>query len=467
MPNQARRMRRHQCRVLLVDDDPGLLRLLSMRLDAAGYDVRTASSGGEALAAMGVSRPQVVITDLRMEGMDGMALFQHVHGQDPALPVIVLTAHGTIPDAVQATQQGVFGYLTKPFDAGQLLALIGRAMTLHPERVSGQAQAVEHWRADIISISPAMEALLAEVKLVAQTEASVLILGESGTGKELLARAIHQASPRCHAPFVAINCAAIPEPLLESELFGHTKGAFTGAVTPNKGLFQSAAGGTIFLDEIGDMPLALQAKLLRVLEDREVRPLGSSQAIEVDVRIISATHQDLEQAIAKGRFREDLYYRLNVFSRAIPPLRERREDIPLLARHFLKILCEKHGRALNDFTPDAMEMLTVFDWPGNVRQLVNVVEQCCALSIAPLIPANLVSRALHERSADELDKLTYADAKQRFERDYLIQLLKITKGEVTPAARLAGRNRTQFYRLLQRYHLSPAMFRSGDETDTS
>jgi two-component system response regulator GlrR len=307
--------------------------------------------------------------------------------------------------------------------------------------------------------------LLAEVKLVAQTEASVLILGESGTGKELLARALHQASARRQKPFVAINCAAIPEQLLESELFGHKKGAFTGAVTPNKGLFLAATGGTIFLDEIGDMPLTLQVKLLRVLEDREVRPLGSSQPIAVDVRIVSATHQDLEQAITEGRFREDLYFRLNVFSRAIPPLRARREDIPLLARHFLKVLCEKHGRALSDFTPDALEMLTAFDWPGNVRQLENVVEQCCALSIAPLIPANLVSRALSEKPVDNLDKLTYADAKQRFERDYLIQLLKITKGEVSHAARLAGRNRTQFYRLLQRYHLSPGKFKSGNETE--
>jgi two-component system, NtrC family, response regulator GlrR len=451
-------MSSRHCRVLLVDDDSDLLRLLSLRLQSVGYEVQTASNGGEALAKMGVSRPQAVITDLRMEGMDGMALFQHIHSQDPALPVIVLTAHGTIPDAVQAAQQGVFGYLTKPFDAGELLALIERAVALRPRQAPEPAHREETWRAGIISVSPSMEALLAEVHLVAQTEASVLIQGESGTGKELLARAIHQASARCNAPFVAINCAAIPEPLLESELFGHTKGAFTGAVTAYKGLFQSANGGTIFLDEIGDMPLALQAKLLRVLEDKEVRSLGSSQAIAVDVRIISATHQDLKQAIDEGAFREDLYYRLNVVSPAIPPLRERREDIPPLAHHFLKILCEKHGRTINDFTPDAMEMLTTCDWPGNVRQLMNVVEQCCALSRAPLIPASLVSRALREMP---MDSLSYADAKQRFERDYLIRLLKITNGQVTDAARLAGRNRTEFYRLLRRYHLSSAMFKGG------
>ena len=455
-------MNRRCCKVLLVDDDPDLLRLLTLRLESAGYEVQTASSGPEALARMGVSCPQAVITDLRMEGMDGMALFQHIHCQDHALPVIVLTAHGTIPDAVQATQQGVFGFLTKPFDARELLDLLARAVALRPKQVIEPAHRDESWRAGIISVSPAMESLLAELQLAAQTEASVLIQGESGTGKELLARAIHLASARCNAPFVAINCAAIPEQLLESELFGHAKGAFTGAVSPYKGLFQSASGGTIFLDEIGDMPLTLQAKLLRVLEDKEVRPLGSSQTIAVDVRIISATHRDLEQAIAEDAFREDLYYRLNVVRRTIPPLRERREDIPLLAHHFLKILCEKHGRALNDFTPDAMEMLTACDWPGNVRQLMNVVEQCCALSMAPLIPASLVSRALREEPRDMLDKLTYADAKQRFERDYLIQLLKITNGQVTDAARLAGRNRTEFYRLLQRHHLSPTMFKGDD-----
>lgn len=451
-------IRKHRDRVLVVDDEPDILRLLSLRLQSTGYDVETASSGNDALAKLGVCRPQVVITDLRMAGMDGMALFQHIHSQDPALPVIVLTAHGTIPDAVQATQQGVFSYLTKPFEAAKLLALLERAVALYPGSPT-TLHNDDSWRSGIISVSASMEALLAEVQLVAHTDASVLIHGESGTGKEILAQAVHQASARSAAPFVAINCAAIPEHLLESELFGHAKGAFTGAVTANKGMFMSANSGTIFLDEIGDMPLPLQAKLLRVLEDQEVRPVGSAHPIAVDVRIISATHRILEQLIAEGAFREDLYYRLNVVSFTIPPLRERREDIPPLAQHFLKSLCEKQGHAANDFTPEAMEMLTVCDWPGNVRQLLNVVEQCCALSTAPLIPARLVVRALRETPTAVL---SYADAKQRFERDYLIQLLKITHGRVTDAARLAVRNRTEFYRLLQRHHLSPAMFKNSD-----
>jgi two-component system response regulator GlrR len=446
--------------VLLVDDDADLLRLLSMRLQSAGYQVETAASGEEALGKIAVSRPRAVITDLRMQGMDGMALFQRIHADDSALPVIVLTAHGTIPNAVDATQRGVFGYLTKPFEAKELIALLGRAIALHPEEPGDQAGEDEAWRAGIVTASPRMEALLAEARLVAQSEASVLIQGESGSGKEVLARAIHLASPRSQNPFVAVNCAAIPEQLLESELFGHAKGAFTGAVAAHRGLFQTADQGTVFLDEIGDMPLPLQVKLLRVLQDREVRPVGASQAAPVDVRIISATHRDLESAIAEGSYREDLYYRLNVVSLVIPPLRERREDIPLLAHHFLKALCEKHRRQVNGFTPEAMEMLSSYDWPGNIRQLMNVVEQCCALCTTPVIPVNLVARALRHKQAEIL---TYAEAKDRFERDYLIQLLKITNGQVAESARLACRNRTEFYRLLQKHGLSPALFKQPAE----
>ncbi len=446
--------------VLVVDDDADLLQLLSMRLQSAGYKVQTANSGEEALNKIAVSRPGAVITDLRMEGMDGLALFQRIRVHDPALPVIVLTAHGTIPDAVEATQRGVFGYLTKPFEARELIALLGRATALHPQEPKDQAGQDEAWRAAILTVSPRMDALLAEARLVAQSDATVLIQGESGSGKEMVARAIHLASSRCKNPFVAVNCAAIPEQLLESELFGHTKGAFTGAVTARKGLFQTAEGGTVFLDEIGDLPLPLQVKLLRVLQDREVRPVGSSQAAPVDVRIMSASHRDLEAAVAEGTYREDLYYRLNVVNLVIPPLREHREDIPLLAHHFLKTLAEKHRHQVNGFTPEAMEMLTSHEWPGNVRQLMNAVEQCCALCTTPLIPASLVARALRDK---QVEILSYADAKNRFERDYLIQLLKITNGQVAEAARLAGRNRTEFYRLLQKHDLSPALFKQNTE----
>lgn len=448
--------------VLLVDDDAGLLQLLSIRLRAAGYRVETAGSAEQALARIAVTRPGVIVSDLRMGGMDGMALFDQVHDQDPALPVILLTAHGTIPDAVNATQRGLFGYLTKPFDDGALLELLNRALNTpggDDNRATDGSDAP--WRADIITASPGMEALLAEAQLVAASDASVLIQGASGTGKEVLAQALHLAGPRHGKPMVAINCAAIPEQLLESELFGHAKGAFTGATSAHKGLFQTGSGGTVFLDEIGDMPLPLQAKLLRVLQDREIRPVGAGQSIPVDVRIISATHRNLEHAIAAGDFREDLYYRLNVVSLTLPALRQRPEDIPLLARHFLTKLREKHPHRAQDFTPEAMERLVGHDWPGNVRQLLNVVEQCCVLCTTALVPATLVARALHERPTGIR---TYAEAKQQFERDYLVQLLKITNGQVSEAARLAGRNRTEFYRLLQRNHLTPGMFKRNDES---
>ena len=442
--------------VLVVDDDADLLRLLDMRLRSAGFRPVLAGSGEQALARLAVARPRAVITDLRMPGMDGQALFERIHGADPSLPVIILTAHGTIPDAVAAAQRGVFGYLTKPFEATQLLDLLRRAVG---EGAAGQPASGEPRLAGIVTASPLMAALLDEVVLVGASQASVLIQGEAGTGKEMLARAVHEASQRRGGPFVAINCAAIPEALLESELFGHVKGAFTGADVARKGLFQSAAGGTVFLDEIGDMPVALQAKLLRVLQEREVRPLGSQQAVPVDVRIVSATHRDLESLIAEQSFREDLYYRLNVVNLHIPPLRERREDIAALAQHFVSTLAAKHGRHVVGFASDAMEALMRFDWPGNVRQLMNVVEQCCALCTTVRIPAALVSRALRNKP---VEILSYAEAKDRFERDYLIQLMKLTAGQVSEAARLAQRNRTEFYRLLQKHELSPALFKQPE-----
>ncbi|TCK07494.1 sigma 54-interacting transcriptional regulator [Marinobacterium mangrovicola] len=451
--------------VLLVDDDAGLLQLLSIRLRSAGFSVETAASAEQALARIAVSRPGAVVTDLRMDGMSGMELFERIQSEDPALPVILLTAHGTIPDAVRATQRGLFGYLTKPFDDNALLELLQQALAAPGCTDSSDGAAAsgdQAWRADIQTASPAMEALLADAELVAASEASVLIQGPSGAGKEVLAQALHRASPRRDKPMVAINCAAIPEQLLESELFGHAKGAFTGATSAHKGLFQTGSGGTVFLDEIGDMPLALQAKLLRVLQDREIRPVGASQTLPVDVRIVSATHRNLENAIASGEFREDLYYRLNVVTLTLPSLRQRREDIPLLARHFLTQLQAKHPHRAKDFTPDALERLVAYDWPGNIRQLLNVVEQCCVLCTTALVPVTLVERALQQKSPSIR---TYSEAKEAFERDYLVQLLKITNGQVTQAARLAGRNRTEFYRLLQRNHLTPGMFKEGGDKE--
>ena len=453
--------------VLVVDDDEDILRLLSIRLRARGFRVTTAASAEEALARIAVDPPRAVVSDVRLPGRDGLALFEEIRSTRPTLPVILLTAHGTIPDAVDATSRGVFGYLTKPFDSQVLLEKIDQALQLsapsggensaEPLSAGGQP---EEWLAGMVFRSSRMAELMEEARMVAASDASVLIRGESGTGKEVLARAIHLASPRSKGPFVAINCGAIPEQLLESELFGHVKGAFTGAGNTRAGLFQTANGGTLFLDEIGDMPLALQVKLLRVLQERAVRPVGATQTQPVDVRLLSATHRDLEAAMAQGQFREDLYYRLDVVSLTLPKLEERREDIPPLAAHFVQQVAAKYGKAIHGFAPDALEALATAAWPGNVRQLYNVVEQSCALTTTPLIPLTLVKRALR---VPAMEALSYTEAKQRFERNYLVLLLKLTEGNVADAARIADRNRTEFYRLLQTYDLTPAMFRGDSE----
>jgi two-component system response regulator GlrR len=443
--------------ILLVDDDTDLLRLLSLRLRASGYRVGVAETAEAALSRLAVERFNLVVSDVHLPDRDGLALFEDIRRSSPALPVILLTAHGTIPDAVEATSRGVFGYLTKPFDSKALLAKISQALQLTAQPNSGAEGDGGDWRDEIISHSSRMATVLDEARLVAASDASILIRGDSGTGKEVLARAIHRLSPRADAPFVAINCGAIPEQLLESELFGHARGAFTGAAGAHTGLFLAANGGTVFLDEIGDMPPALQVKLLRVLQERAVRPVGTSRAEPIDVRIVSATHRDLERALADGQFREDLYYRLNVVMLQLPTLNERREDIPLLANHFLRLLERKYRKQLRGFAPDALQALATAAWPGNIRQLQNVVEQACALATTPLIPLSLVQRALRVRS---MEALSYAEAKHRFERNYLVQLLKLTDGNVSDAARLADRNRTEFYRLLQRHELTPSLFRS-------
>ncbi|MEN4705973.1 two-component system response regulator GlrR [Pantoea agglomerans] len=443
-------MVRQAAKLLLVDDDPSLLKLLGMRLRSEGYQVTTAASGPEALRLLQKEKIELVISDLRMDEMDGLALFGEIQKRHTGLPVIILTAHGSIPDAVSATQQGVFSFLTKPVDKDALYKAIDEALTQQAP-VSD-----DRWREAIVTRSPLMLRLLEQAHMVAQSDVSVLINGQSGTGKEMLAQAIHAASPRNGKPFVAINCGALPEQLLESELFGHAKGAFTGAVSARDGLFKTAGGGTLFLDEIGDMPQPLQVKLLRVLQERKVRPLGSDHDIEIDVRIISATHRDLPKAMEKKEFREDLFYRLNVVNLKIPALHQRTEDIPLLANHLLRQAAERHKPQIRSFSVDAMKRLMAASWPGNVRQLVNVIEQCVALSSSPVISDALVEQAL---SGENSALPTFAEARNQFELNYLRKLLQMTKGNVTNAARLAGRNRTEFYKLLSRHELDASDFK--------
>jgi len=439
-------------KILLVDDDPGLLRLLSIRLRAEDYEVEAVESAHKALAVLHRFRPDLVVTDLKMDKMDGIGLLNELQIKSPGLRVVIITAHGTIPDAVTATQSGAFGFLTKPIDKDELMETVERAM-----KVSGSAEIDDDWAAEIITRNQKLKEILAQSKMVAATDARVLITGQSGTGKELLARAIHRASPRQDKPFVAINCSAMAENLLESELFGHMKGAFTGATRNHEGLFQSAEGGTLLLDEIGDMPMRLQVKLLRVLQEHQVRPVGSTDAIQVDVRVISATHRDLPAMMRDGGFREDLYYRLNVVNIGLPLLDERREDIPLLVSHFLQQIASEAGQERKVYAPEAVELLVTAEWPGNIRQLYNIVRQNVALSRSPVISGELVQSSLGEHAG----KLaSFTDARDEFTRNYLSQILQITVGNVSQAARLAKRNRTDFYKLLARHDLNPDSFKT-------
>lgn len=448
--------------ILIVDDDADILKLLEMRLTASGYQVVSAHSAQQALSLFNMQMPALVISDLRMPDMDGFALFEAIHALNPTVPFILLTAHGSIPEAVHATQQGVFSFLTKPFDSKNLLQQVEYALKIAP---SAQHVVSEDnsWCANIVCSSQQMLSLLAQAKLIAASDASVLIQGESGTGKELLAQAIHQASARGNKPFVAINCAALPEALLESELFGHSKGAFTGATRDHQGLIKNAHGGTLFLDEIGDMPLAIQVKLLRALQERVIRPVGSTEQISIDIRLICATHKNLHEAMLANQFREDFYYRINVVSLEIPPLTARREDIALLANHFLTNLNKKYQKKLNGFAAEALETLLAAPWPGNVRQLQNIIEQVVVLATTPIITNKLVQKALQDNIAS---MASFDAARKNFEQQYLINLLKATQGNVTQAARIADRNRTDFYKLLQRHQINPVLFKDSALKDS-
>ncbi len=440
---------KRKARILVVDDDPGLLRLLTIRLRAENYEVEAVESGAQALSATSRFRPDLVITDLRMDEMDGIGLLKELQNRYPGLKVIILTAHGTIPDAVQATQMGAFGFLTKPVDKQELLDQVEKAL-----RISGFSETSDDWRREIITRSALMEEKLSQAHMVAGTEARVLITGDNGTGKELLARGIHRASPRRNKPFVSVNCDAMDETQLEIDLFGQDASGTAGQTSVD-GAFRSADGGTLLLDEIGELPMRLQIRLLRVLQDNNVRAVGGGAGTPVNVRVMAATQKDLQQLVAANAFREDLYYRLNVVHIEVPSLARRREDIPLLVSHFLAQMTQAGGLR-KIYAPEAIEQLASADWPGNIRQLQNVVRQNVALSQTPIIPVELVQQSLGGAGG----RLTsFDEARDEFTRSYLSQILQITGGNVSQAARLAKRNRTDFYKLLARHQLLPEDFK--------
>jgi two-component system, NtrC family, response regulator GlrR len=451
-------------KILVVDDDAGLRTLMKVRLEAAGYSVTLTEGGIEALARATEEVYELAIVDLKMEGMDGITLLEKLLGIHPTLPVIILTAHGTIASAVEATKKGAYDYVTKPFDPKDLLHRLEKALEVR--RLKGEVERLRslvqerYYFENIIASSEKMQQILRQVAQIAVTDSTVCLYGESGTGKELIARALHVASRRASNEFVAINCGAIPEGLLENELFGHVKGAYTGADRTKSGLLQQADGGTLFLDEISELPLALQVKFLRVLQEREFYAVGASQPTRVDVRLVVATNQDLARAVSAGKFREDLYYRVHVVPIFLPPLRERPEDIPLLAHHFLQKFSQDMGKEFQGFTPDALQRLMLYDWPGNVRELANVVERAVVLSTQGTISSELLLLGNRESQSLRYEPLKLREAREQFEKAYLVQVLTTVKGNVSRAAELAGKDRAEFYKLLRKYALDPGAFKS-------
>jgi two-component system, NtrC family, response regulator GlrR len=442
-------------KILVVDDDRNLLELLKMRLESASYEVTTAAKEEEAIEAVKNSVFDLSIVDLQLLRQDGISLMEEFHLILPDMPVIILTAYGSIESAVEAMKRGAYSYLTKPFDDQDFLlqierALENRRLNFEIKRLKGLLE--ERYNlTNMVARSEKMKRVLEMVSQIAKTESTVYIHGESGTGKELIAKAIHLASERKDRPFVPINCAALPEALLESELFGHEKGAFTGAVRSTKGLFTQAHAGTLFLDEIGDMPLSIQAKLLRALQERQFYPVGSEKPVEVDVRVIVATQKDLESDVKQGQFREDLFYRIHVIPIYLPPLRERKEDIPPLVEYFLKKFSQQMKKEVKGLAPQAMQKMMLYEWPGNVRELENTIEYSVAMTRQDMITEDFILQTKEVIHQEPLKPLR--EARDAYEKSYLMHLLEICSGNVSKAAKLAGKYRADFYDLLKKHNL--------------
>jgi DNA-binding NtrC family response regulator len=459
--------------LLIVDDEPDMATLLRRTLSAeVDWTIRTSLSGVDALQVLGSARVDLMLLDIKMPDMDGMELLSRIRNMEDGPTVVMMTAYGVIELAVEAIKRGAYDFIPKPFDETRLLLTLQKAMEYHLlvhenrnlQRLIRQTSVFQ----DMIGSSPAMERIYETIRMVAKTEATVLITGESGTGKELVAKAIHQRSERSRSRYVPVNCPALPEHVLESELFGYVKGAFTDAKQDKEGLFQEANGGTLFLDEIGDLPVNLQTKLLRVLQEREVKPLGSPKNLKVDVRVLASTNRNLKDLMAEGRFREDLYYRLNVITINLPPLRERLQDIPLLVEHFLKKYSEEYHRNGMRLGPGVMEELLRNEWPGNVRELENSIRRAIILCRGPVITISDMGPEFQEKClvTDSLKGLSYREAKsrllERFNREYLSVLLGEHQGNVTHAARKCGLERQAFQQILRRYGIRSEDFRSRE-----
>jgi len=453
--------------LLLVDDEPLPLGMLRATLVAEGFHTLSAESGAEALALLDLHAHEIdcVLTDLYMPGVSGMDVLMYARERWPEVSVVVLTGHADVQTAVSAIRAGAYDYLVKPVDTGDALATVIRRAIEHHRLLSRnryleQRLDVSERFGGLIGNCRPMRQVYASVSHVASTEATVLVLGESGTGKELVARSIHEQSPRAGRAFVAINCGALTETLLESELFGHERGAFTGAIARRHGLFEEASGGTLFLDEVGELSAATQVRLLRVLQERHVRPVGSNRSIPIDVRVIAATNRNLEEEVAARRFREDLYYRLNVVAVELPPLRARGDDVLLLAHHFLAKHSARHQKPVTGITPGALELLTGHDWPGNVRELENAIERAVILNHGVQVTIDALPLSLRQSSSPPLGALpneSLVEARARFERRYLMDALRANSGNLSSAAKQAGMDRSNFRRLLKRYGVAAAV----------
>jgi two-component system, NtrC family, response regulator AtoC len=456
--------------LLIADDDEVSCQLFAETLEEDGYRVKKVFSGNEALTSLAEASYDLLITDVRMPGPSGLEVTRLVHATYPSLPVIVMTAFGSIETAVEAIHEGAFDFISKPMNLAELKntvskALAQRALPHRTEKGAGESDEPAHPQpSKIIGKTPAMLEVYKTVARVAPTKSTVLILGESGTGKEMIARAIHEHSPRANRPFIPVDCGALTESLLESELFGHVRGSFTGAIADKKGVFEEAQGGTCFLDEIGGISPNLQARLLRVLQEHEVRRVGGKEWISTDVRVVAATNYNLSEAVTHGEFRQDLYYRLNVVAIQLPPLRERSDDVPLLAQYFLKHYCEENNKTISTISDKAMDLLRSYSWPGNIRELENAIEQAVALSYQSVLTPEDLPRDVREQGASrfspegvEDEQFLFPDTPslEEVKRRYILHVLKQTQGNVSATARMLNVDRRSLYRMLARYKIEP------------